>query len=47
MIILSTIMFLAVTNILVTGATGNVGREVVRLLYELDYSVPAAVRNPK
>ena len=25
------------TNILVTGATGNVGRELVRLLWELDY----------
>ena len=35
-----------VTNILVTGATGNVGREVVRLLSDLDSSVTAAVRNP-
>ncbi|WP_373547124.1 NAD(P)H-binding protein [Chamaesiphon sp.] len=35
-----------VTNILVTGATGNVGREVVRLLSDLDYPVTAAVRNP-
>jgi uncharacterized protein YbjT (DUF2867 family) len=34
-----------VTNILVTGATGNVGKEVVRLLTELDYPVSAAVRN--
>jgi uncharacterized protein YbjT (DUF2867 family) len=35
-----------VSNILVIGATGNVGREVVRLLSDLDYSVTAAVRNP-
>jgi len=35
-----------VRNILVTGATGNVGREVVRLLSDLDYPVTAAVRNP-
>ena len=35
-----------VSNILVTGATGNVGREVVRLLSDLDYPVIAAVRNP-
>jgi uncharacterized protein YbjT (DUF2867 family) len=35
-----------VTNILVTGATGNVGTEVVRLLTDLDYPVTAAVRNP-
>ena len=34
------------SNILVTGATGNVGREVVRLLWDLDYPVTAAVRNP-
>ena len=34
------------TNILVTGARGNVGREVVRLLWDLDYPVTAAVRNP-
>ena len=33
-------------NVLVTGATGNVGREVVRLLSDLDYPVIAAVRNP-
>jgi uncharacterized protein YbjT (DUF2867 family) len=33
------------TNILVTGATGNVGREVVRLLSVGDYPVAAAVRN--
>ncbi len=33
-------------NILVTGATGNVGREVVRLLSPLNYPVTAAVRNP-
>jgi uncharacterized protein YbjT (DUF2867 family) len=32
-------------NILVTGATGNVGREVVRLLSVADYPVAAAVRN--
>jgi uncharacterized protein YbjT (DUF2867 family) len=35
-----------VSNILVIGATGNVGREVVRLLSDLDYSFTAAVRNP-
>ena len=35
-----------VTNILVTGATGNVGKEIVRLLSDLDYPVTAAVRNP-
>jgi uncharacterized protein YbjT (DUF2867 family) len=35
-----------INNILVTGATGNVGREVVRLLSDLDYPVTAAVRNP-
>ena len=35
-----------VSNVLVTGATGNVGREVVRLLSDLDYPVIAAVRNP-
>jgi uncharacterized protein YbjT (DUF2867 family) len=35
-----------ISNILVTGATGNVGKEVVRLLSELDYPVTAAVRNP-
>ena len=34
------------SNVLVTGATGNVGREVVRLLSDLDYPVIAAVRNP-
>ncbi len=32
-------------NILVTGATGNVGREVVRLLSVADYPVAAAVRS--
>ena len=36
-----------VTNILVTGATGNVGREVVRLLSDLNSPVTAAVRNPE
>jgi uncharacterized protein YbjT (DUF2867 family) len=35
-----------VTNILVTGATGNVGREVVQLLSAQDFPVTAAVRNP-
>jgi uncharacterized protein YbjT (DUF2867 family) len=35
-----------VGNILVTGATGNVGREVVCLLSDLDCPVTAAVRNP-
>uniref|UniRef100_UPI003593E3DE NmrA family NAD(P)-binding protein n=1 Tax=Chamaesiphon sp. TaxID=2814140 RepID=UPI003593E3DE len=35
-----------ISNVLVTGATGNVGREVVRLLSDLNYSVTAAVRNP-
>ena len=35
-----------VTNILVTGATGNVGREVVRLLSAQKFPVTAAVRNP-
>ena len=34
-----------VSNILVMGATGNVGREVVRLLSVVDYPVTAAVRN--
>ena len=34
-----------VSNILVIGATGNVGREVVRLLSVVDYPVTAAVRN--
>ncbi len=34
-----------VTNILVTGATGNVGREVVQLLSAQDFPVTAAVRN--
>ena len=34
------------TNILVTGATGNVGREVVRLLSVQKFPVTAAVRNP-
>ena len=33
-------------NILVTGSTVNVGKEVVRLLWDLDYTVIAAVRNP-
>jgi uncharacterized protein YbjT (DUF2867 family) len=37
---------LMINNTLVTGATGNVGREVVRLLGDLDYPVTAAVRNP-
>lgn len=35
-----------VTNILVTGATGNVGQEVVRLLSLQELPVTAAVRNP-
>jgi uncharacterized protein YbjT (DUF2867 family) len=35
-----------VSNILVTGATGNVGRQVVHLLSDLDSLVTAAVRNP-
>ena len=35
-----------VANILVTGATGNVGREVVRLLSAQKFPVTAAVRNP-
>jgi uncharacterized protein YbjT (DUF2867 family) len=35
-----------ITNILVTGATGNVGREVVQLLSAQEISVTAAVRNP-
>ena len=34
------------SNILVIGATGNVGREVILLLSEEDYPVSAAVRNP-
>ncbi len=34
------------TNILVTGATGNVGREVVRLLSAQHHHVVAAVRDP-
>ncbi|PIG94960.1 SDR family oxidoreductase [Gloeocapsopsis sp. IPPAS B-1203] len=34
-------------KILVTGATGNVGREVVRLLYHEGYHIKAAVRNLK
>ncbi len=34
-----------VSNILVIGATGNVGREVVWLLSVVDYPVTAAVRN--
>ncbi|BDI15981.1 NAD(P)-dependent oxidoreductase [Nostoc cf. commune SO-36] len=33
-------------KILVTGATGNVGREVIRLLLSQDCNVCAAVRNP-
>lgn len=33
-------------KILVTGATGNVGLEVVRLLHEQGYPVRAAVRSP-
>ncbi|MFN6565475.1 MAG: SDR family oxidoreductase [Nostoc sp. ChiSLP01] len=33
-------------KILVTGATGNVGREVLRLLLSHDCNVCAAVRNP-
>ncbi|PPS45840.1 NmrA family NAD(P)-binding protein [Chroococcidiopsis sp. TS-821] len=32
-------------SILVTGATGNVGREVVRLFYDEGYYIKAAVRN--
>lgn len=32
-------------KILVTGATGNVGREVVRLFYDEGYYIKAAVRN--
>ncbi len=35
-----------VTNILVTGATGNVGREVLRLLSAQEFPVTAAVRDP-
>ncbi|WP_373545788.1 SDR family oxidoreductase [Chamaesiphon sp.] len=35
-----------VTNILVTGATGNVGREVVRLLSAQELPVTVAVRDP-
>jgi uncharacterized protein YbjT (DUF2867 family) len=34
------------SGILVTGATGNVGREVVQLLSAQDFPVTAAVRNP-
>ncbi|MBG1243288.1 SDR family oxidoreductase [Nostoc sp. NZL] len=34
-------------KILVTGATGNVGQEVLRLLLSHDCNVCAAVRNPK
>lgn len=34
------------SKILVTGATGNVGAEVIRLLHESDCEVYAAVRNP-
>lgn len=33
-------------NILVTGATGNVGKEVIRLLTDQNCNVYAAVRNP-
>jgi uncharacterized protein YbjT (DUF2867 family) len=33
-------------NILITGATGNVGREVIRLLSTQNHHVSAAVRNP-
>jgi uncharacterized protein YbjT (DUF2867 family) len=32
-------------NILVTGATGNVGREVLRLLSSQEFPVTAAVRD--
>jgi uncharacterized protein YbjT (DUF2867 family) len=35
-----------VTNILVTGATGNVGREVVQLLSAQEFPVTTAVRDP-
>ena len=34
-------------NILVTGATGNVGKEVVRLLTDQNCQIYAAVRNPE
>jgi NADP-dependent 3-hydroxy acid dehydrogenase YdfG len=33
-------------TILVTGATGNVGQEVIRLLFNQNCQVRAAVRNP-
>jgi uncharacterized protein YbjT (DUF2867 family) len=33
-------------NILITGATGNVGREVIRLLSTQNHHASAAVRNP-
>jgi uncharacterized protein YbjT (DUF2867 family) len=33
-------------NILITGATGNVGREVIRLLSTQNHHIYAAVRNP-
>jgi uncharacterized protein YbjT (DUF2867 family) len=35
-----------ISNILVTGSTGNVGKQVVRLFSDLDYPITAAVRNP-
>ncbi|WP_143167701.1 NmrA family NAD(P)-binding protein [Chroogloeocystis siderophila] len=34
-------------QILATGATGTVGREVVRLFYDEGYHIKAAVRNLK